>query len=70
MDEPQQNAEATSPSTGYSEEGGLGSTLVRVAWLAILLGFGMEILLLILAAGFGSLPGLGSVVADLAGKVT
>lgn len=43
---------------------------MRAAWLAILLGFAMEALLLLFAAGFGIVPGLGSTVSDLAGKVT
>ena len=68
MAEPQQNTEAA--STSSSGGAGLGSVLLRVAWLAILLGMGIEILLLIVAAGFGVLPGLERVIADLAGKVT
>jgi len=44
---------------------------LRVAWLAILLGFVIEVLLLLLAAGLGTLPGgVAPVVADLVGKVT
>jgi len=41
-----------------------------VAWLAILLGFAMEILLLLFTAGFEILPGFRSVLADLIGKVS
>jgi hypothetical protein len=48
----------------------LGSTLLRVAWLAILLGFAMETLLLLFMAGFEILPGLGPMVAELIGKVS
>ena len=38
---------------------------MRVAWLAILLGVTMELLLLLFATGFGAFPGLGPVAADL-----
>jgi hypothetical protein len=41
-----------------------------VAWLAILLGFAMEILLLLFTAGFEILPGFRSVLVDLIGKVS
>jgi hypothetical protein len=63
-----QTAEANSATTHARD--GLGSTLFRVAWLAILLGFAMEILILLPQAGFGVLPGLESIFKDLAGKVT
>jgi hypothetical protein len=68
MAEPQLDTEAASANS--SGGSGLGSVLLRVAWLAILLGIGIEILLLLVAAGFGVLPGLERVIADLAGKVT
>ena len=48
----------------------LGPTLLRVAWLAILLGLAMEGLLLLLSGGFGELLGLRSAVADLVKNVT
>ena len=48
----------------------LGATLLRVAWLAILLGMAMEGILLLLSAGLGDLLGLGSIVADLAQNVS
>src|SRR5215216_5188387 len=67
MQEPQ---EATDTTPTRSADTGLGATLLRAAWLAILLGFAMEALLLLFAAGFGIVPGLGSTVSDLAGKVT
>lgn len=63
-----QTAEASSAT--FHARDGLGSTLFRVVWLAILLGFAMEILILLPQAGFGVLPGLESVFKDLAGKVT
>lgn len=56
--------------TGAPESSNLAVTLLRVAWLAILLGIGMEILLLLLSAGFGDLLGLGPIVADLIKNVS
>src|SRR5829696_1992821 len=67
---PQQNVQASSTTTSDSAGGGLGSTLFRAAWLAILLGFAMEALLLVFAAGFGILPGLKPVAADLIRQVS
>ena len=43
----------------------LVTTALRVAWLAIVLGLAMEVLLLLLAAGFGIFPDLKTIVADL-----
>lgn len=48
----------------------LAGTLLRVAWLSILLGFAMEALLLLLVMGFGKLPGLRAIIADLVQKVS
>jgi hypothetical protein len=48
----------------------LGATLVRVAWLAILLGLAMEGLLLLLGTGFGDLLGLKPIVAGLVKNVS
>jgi hypothetical protein len=60
-------ATPTSSTPGGSS---FGATLLHVAWLAILLGVAMEALLLLLAGGFGILPGFESTVADLVGKVS
>jgi hypothetical protein len=68
MNEPQQATEATQTSSPAA--GGLGATLLRVAWLAILLGFVMEALLLLFAAGFGIFPGLEATLADLVRQVS
>jgi hypothetical protein len=62
-DAPTQEASAAASSN-------LGATLLRVAWLAILLGMAMEGTLLLLSAGFGDLLGQGSIVADLARNVS
>lgn len=48
----------------------LGTTLLRAAWLAILLGFIMEALLLLFAAGFGIFPGFKPIAADLVRQVS
>src|SRR5919112_1115374 len=66
---PQQNVQA-SPTTPEGAGGGLGSTLFRAAWLAILLGVAMEALLLLFTAGFGVFPGLKPVAADLVRQVS
>lgn len=43
---------------------------LKVAWLSILLGLGMEILLLAAAGGFGAIPAVKLVIANLAQKIT
>lgn len=48
----------------------IASTLLHAAWLSILLGFFMEALLLLLATGFGNVPGLKPIVGDLVQKVS
>jgi hypothetical protein len=48
----------------------LGATLLRVAWLAILLGLAMEVLLLVLGGALGDVLGLKPLVADLVRNVT
>lgn len=47
------------------------ATLLRVAWLSILLGYVVEAVKLLSAAGVGIFPELNlAVVADLAGQVS
>ena len=48
----------------------LGATLLRVAWLAIILGLAMEVLLLVLGGVVGDALGLKPFVADLVRNVT
>lgn len=48
----------------------LGKTLLRVAWLSVLLGIGMEILLLLIAAFFDQSSPAQKIVADLVQKVS
>jgi hypothetical protein len=61
-DTPTQETSAVAPN--------FGATLLRVAWLAILLGVAMEGLLLVLGAGLGKSLGLESIVADLVRSVS
>src|SRR5918998_3905122 len=61
------------PPDGTSTSGAASNlevSILRVAWLAILLGLAMEGLLLLLGAGFGESLGLRSVVADLVRNVS
>ena len=48
----------------------LGGTLLRVAWLAVILGLVMEVLLLVLGGAVGQALGLKPFVADLVRNVT
>ena len=48
----------------------LGATLLRVAWLAVILGLGMEVLLLVLGGAVGDALGLKPFIADLVRNVT
>lgn len=48
----------------------LRATLLRVAWLSVLLGLGMEVLLLLFAAGSGLVPGLKEIVGASVQKVS
>ena len=45
-------------------------SLLRVGWLAVLLGLTIEIILVLLAAGFGTLKGGCPVLADLVQKIS
>lgn len=68
--EPDSNGEARAPGPTPEElTSALGPTLLRVAWLAILLGLGME-LLLVLASSTGGGLGGRPLVADLVKNVS
>ena len=54
----------TNVRASSATELGLSATIVRVAWLAVLLGLGMELLLVIVIAGSGYFPGIKTIVAD------
>ena len=66
MAEARQTADAPTGSAGAP---GFGATVVRVAWLAVLLGLGMEALLVLIVLGLGTFPGMGATVADLVRQV-
>ena len=70
MEEETRNGAPTRQGTSAAASSNLGATLLRVAWLAILLGMAMEAILLLLSAGLGDLLGLRSIVADLAQNVS
>ena len=63
-----QNNHAPTPAPEPASN--LGATLLRVAWLAILLGLAMEVLLLALGGALGDVLGLKPLVADLVRNVT
>ena len=48
----------------------VGAIILKVAWLSILLGLGMEILILIASASFGKIPAFKVIAADLVQKVS
>jgi hypothetical protein len=58
------NTPASEPASSF------GATLLRVAWLAIILGLMIEVLLLLLGGALGKALGLGPIVADLVRNVT
>src|SRR5215212_12130576 len=65
------NGQARAPATTPVElTPALGSTLLRVAWLAILLGLVMELLLVLAPSFGGGMGGLGPFVADLVKHVS
>jgi hypothetical protein len=64
-----QSRDQGNPARADVPESNLGVLLLRVAWLAILLGLGMEVVLL-LANGFGDTFGLGSMTAGLVKNVS
>src|SRR5215203_470055 len=68
MNEAQQTTHSTSSSPPATA--GLRVTLLRVAWLAVLLGFAMEAVLLLVTAGFGIFPGLKPLAAALVTQVS
>ena len=69
MEEEMRN-DATTQEASATASSNLAATLLRVAWLAILLGMAMEGILLLLSAGFGDLLVLRHIVADLARNVS
>jgi hypothetical protein len=70
MEEETRNGAPAHQGASAAASSNLGVTLLRVAWLAILLGMAMEGILLLLSAGLGDLLGLGPIVAELARNVS
>jgi hypothetical protein len=66
----QARAENTTQVPSGATSASLGVTLLHVAWLAVLLGFVMEGVLLLLGVGLGNLFGLGPLVAGLVKNVS
>jgi hypothetical protein len=64
------NHQARAPGPTPEPTSALGTTLLRVAWLAILLGLAMELLLVLASSFGGGLGGLGPFVADLVKHVS
>jgi hypothetical protein len=62
--------QARTPGPTPEPTSALGATLLRVAWLAILLGLVMEFLLVLASSFGGDLGGLGPFVADLTKSVS
>ena len=63
-------AARATPTNSTTKGSSLIATLLRVAWLSVLLGLGMEALLLLFAAGAGLVPELGEIVAASVQKVS
>src|SRR5262245_54670679 len=61
-----------SAATIAAKPGGrpLAQTLFHIAWLSILLGLALEIILLVIAANANKLPGIDSIIADLVQKIS
>ncbi len=68
MNKSGRSTEAT--PTSFAKGPNLGAILLRVAWLSVLLGLGMEALLLLFAAGSGLVPQLGEIFAATVQKVS
>jgi hypothetical protein len=63
-------SEQTSQDQAPEPASDFGATLLRAAWLAILLGLVMEMLLLVLGGTLGDVLGLGPIVADFVRNIT
>lgn len=70
MSYPDWGGEMTEGTANAASVPGAGATILRVAWLAVLLGLGMEALLVLVVLGLGSFPGAGATVADLVKQVS
>lgn len=61
---------STATTIAKHKQSDLAATILRVAWLAILLGVGMELLLLVVAAFRSQIPGIEPVITGLVQKVS
>jgi hypothetical protein len=66
--EPDRNDHPETPVSDPTSH--VGATLARAAWMAIILGLVIEILLLVLGGALGKTLGLGPIVADLVRNVS
>lgn len=63
-------APAPIPAVAAPPSAAIAKTVVNVAWMSIVLGIGLEILLLLIAAGYGTFTTLQPFAADLVQKIT
>ncbi|MGH7886619.1 MAG: hypothetical protein ACREPG_02055, partial [Candidatus Binatia bacterium] len=64
-------SQATAASITAKHEGShLAQTLLHIAWLSIILGLTMEIIMLVIAANANKLPGIGPIIADVVQKIS
>ncbi len=64
-------SQATAATITAKREGSqLAQTLLRVAWLSILLGLALEVIMLVIAANANKLPGIAPIIADVVQKIS
>lgn len=64
-------SQATAATITAKHEGSqLAQTLLHIAWLSILLGLALEVIMLVIAANANKLPGIGPIIADLVQKIS
>ena len=56
--------------TAKGEGSQLAQSLLHIAWLSILLGLALEVIMLVIAANANRLPGIGPIIADLVQKIS
>lgn len=65
-----QTAKETTLATTSASSSDFTATLLRVAWLAILLGLAIQLLLLIVGFVFDTVPGIKPLIADIVNRVS
>jgi hypothetical protein len=63
-------AMAAAPGPQPAAAGGVARTVLHVAWLSVLLGITLELLLVLVAAGFGTFARVQPFAADLVQKIS